>query len=435
MELIVKIRQHTPIIHFQWDQSGATLRATEIKPKLDKYIKQLDEYYSADVINQLDKMPDGNNIYSLKVIGSALKEKIIPRVLDKKTKLSKDYDIVEHVSDLEKDSQKMRRSLYFGDVKAMVEYYDGVILRLQSFDKKILAKAFLALPIMLAFENFGSRQNKGFGSFYIDDIPTFSEFPNLKGLYNIEEVYKRYTSNSQNNVYIFDTETKDYLEVFRRIFYFYNALKSGTNEGGTYSKSLLWKYMRKSNPNLIWEKRVMKQRLKGDPLPTPLSSPEYQYIRVLLGFSPTYEFKSTVYKKNGQEIDTPVRMDGDYSDYRTLSISGIKKFIVEDKPDKSDDKIERSNSPITLKPINTLDGYKVYIILKKELLQKVMGRNFSFSEESSDRTINIESPVSFDLNKFMDFAIQEMSKGNVNHFVNGLKITQIIKESGGDDGK
>jgi len=29
------LKQHTPIIHFQHDQDGATLRATEVKPKLD----------------------------------------------------------------------------------------------------------------------------------------------------------------------------------------------------------------------------------------------------------------------------------------------------------------------------------------------------------------------------------------------------------------
>src|ERR1035437_9359344 len=32
------LKQHTPIIHFQHDQDGATLRASEVKPKLDKYI-------------------------------------------------------------------------------------------------------------------------------------------------------------------------------------------------------------------------------------------------------------------------------------------------------------------------------------------------------------------------------------------------------------
>jgi hypothetical protein len=32
------LKQHTPLIHFQHDQEGATLRATEVKPKLDKFV-------------------------------------------------------------------------------------------------------------------------------------------------------------------------------------------------------------------------------------------------------------------------------------------------------------------------------------------------------------------------------------------------------------
>ena len=33
-----ELKQETPIIHFQHNQSGATLRATEVKPKLDRFI-------------------------------------------------------------------------------------------------------------------------------------------------------------------------------------------------------------------------------------------------------------------------------------------------------------------------------------------------------------------------------------------------------------
>ena len=32
------LKQHTPIIHFQSDQKGATLRATDLKPKLDRFL-------------------------------------------------------------------------------------------------------------------------------------------------------------------------------------------------------------------------------------------------------------------------------------------------------------------------------------------------------------------------------------------------------------
>ena len=36
--LKVTLKQHTPLIHFQHDQEGATLRASEVKPKLDRFI-------------------------------------------------------------------------------------------------------------------------------------------------------------------------------------------------------------------------------------------------------------------------------------------------------------------------------------------------------------------------------------------------------------
>ena len=37
-KLSFTLKQHTPIIHFQHEQEGATLRATEVKPKLDRFI-------------------------------------------------------------------------------------------------------------------------------------------------------------------------------------------------------------------------------------------------------------------------------------------------------------------------------------------------------------------------------------------------------------
>lgn len=37
-QLKFTLKQHTPIIHFQHDQDGATLRTSEVKPKLDRFI-------------------------------------------------------------------------------------------------------------------------------------------------------------------------------------------------------------------------------------------------------------------------------------------------------------------------------------------------------------------------------------------------------------
>ncbi|HIC77953.1 MAG TPA: hypothetical protein EYP02_02105, partial [Sulfurovum sp.] len=37
-KLEFSLKQHTPLIHFQSEQFGATLRATELKPKLDRFL-------------------------------------------------------------------------------------------------------------------------------------------------------------------------------------------------------------------------------------------------------------------------------------------------------------------------------------------------------------------------------------------------------------
>ncbi|MEZ4966906.1 MAG: hypothetical protein R2791_16805 [Saprospiraceae bacterium] len=34
------LKQHTPLIHFQHDQAGATLRATEVKARLDAFVTE-----------------------------------------------------------------------------------------------------------------------------------------------------------------------------------------------------------------------------------------------------------------------------------------------------------------------------------------------------------------------------------------------------------
>ena len=36
--LKVTLKQHTPLIHFQHSEEGATLRSSEVKPKLDRFI-------------------------------------------------------------------------------------------------------------------------------------------------------------------------------------------------------------------------------------------------------------------------------------------------------------------------------------------------------------------------------------------------------------
>ena len=89
-KLEFKLKQHTPLIHFQHDQHGATLRATELKPKLDRFI--------------------------MKKIGG--KDKIPDEWLIDKDKNALDYKVSIHAEDVELTSisKKDKLPMYFGDI-------------------------------------------------------------------------------------------------------------------------------------------------------------------------------------------------------------------------------------------------------------------------------------------------------------------------------
>ena len=67
-KLEIKLKQHTPLIHFQHDQEGATLRASEVKPKLDKFIVERDFENDFDKCKQylIGYATDPNTLKSLK---------------------------------------------------------------------------------------------------------------------------------------------------------------------------------------------------------------------------------------------------------------------------------------------------------------------------------------------------------------------------------
>ena len=64
------LKQHTPIIHFQSDQSGATLRATELKPKFDRFLMEQFEKEGVDYSSYLIRGQEGALDYKVKIISS-----------------------------------------------------------------------------------------------------------------------------------------------------------------------------------------------------------------------------------------------------------------------------------------------------------------------------------------------------------------------------
>lgn len=410
--LIVKLKQHTPIIHFQAHQNGATLRASDLMPRLKKYINYnlLSKYYTIteEMRTEIQKV---NHLVKRK-------KPILPKV-----------EIQSVVCEALPIKAEGYRTLYFGDITRM-RTYSSTTIAIRNFNPATLKIIPCALQLMFAFENFGARENKGYGSFTIEKIMVDdSEIE----LITLEDIYKKSKEiNTKKNIYYFNV-TGDCYDVFKSIFYFYNSLKAGVNEDlnparrqqDKYSKSLLWRYLNENKvPLYIWEKRLMKKSIEAVPPfnnGNILENENNIIMRVLLGMSTDYKFSR----------NDNVRMDTDYGNSSTLNIRNNKNFKV------TNSAIACAPSPIFFKPIQlSNNNYRVYIILKPELyfdgeidLRK---EEFTVSEKIGINTIikgKLKTLETFDLKKFMDWVITTKKDGTkqayFNKFIKEINIEEL----------
>jgi len=314
------LKQHTPIIHFQHEQSGATLRATELKPKFDKFLLKMDNTLPFNEHHNDKKSLD----YKVKIISKGNKtiefEKYPP--------------------------------LYFGNQRGSKPKQQvigsDVTVEFLSFNTQILEAIKKYFEAFLANTNFGTRQSKGYGCFYIKDKAFDSSLIDQK------EFTKVYAFDSVKNRY--EKDIKD----------FYRLMRSGINEIGAnktnvfYAKSLMFMYFDKKG--IIWDKKAVKMHFinKEDSITN-------QYIiRDLLGLSSFQNWRSYGFNVS-----------------------------------KSNSKISRFKSPIIFKPIFDDDKVRVYFWAKKfDSNHPMLNQPFRISGRGS---FTIKTPARFDIEEFLNF--------------------------------
>ena len=280
-QLTFTLRQHTPIIHFQADQEGATLRATEVKPKLDRFIlKKLGngdyeqgvqraraegwlvgkgEKAALNYKMRIDPVSDMKYYLFFSALNQQRKENLKNFIakhygLDVEVIAPSPYfannDKVKFYS--EKDDRKGR------DKKDQVKEIDYDELRfalytdndigglITCFNKDLLEHIEQSLLDFFLAHNFGTRQSKGFGCFYPHDLTEDEFIALLKA--NGKAIYK-----STHTV-------QGIAEVFGVITQSWRQLKSGENTK-KYVKSKVFKYL--CEKGFRWEKRWMKKELKS----------------------------------------------------------------------------------------------------------------------------------------------------------------------------
>ena len=344
------LKQHTPLIHFQHDQAGATLRATELKPKLDRFL--------------LEKEP---GLPSKEHHGGR-------RSLDYKMRLeymgvnAKDYPKA-----FVRKGTNGYQAPYFAD-GISIDQGGETKLYFSVFDEAVRRALKKYVPEFFALQNFGARQSKGFGS-YQDKSVNVRDFEAL-------------LLKHSNSVYKFNTRAANPKEALKIIDLFYREMKAGTNQP-IYEKSMLFKYMCSKNSG--WEKRWLKEKFSeivyGEHKPVDCSPrSEYRFIRALLGLAEHNEYYPYGQKEKLQ-----------------IKIVGTRKESVDGKKEKPKSIIQRFRSPITFKVFEN----NIYLLHDKSY-EKLYGESFTFSLKGESYDLKV--PDQFDLDGFLAFAAKVSDK-------------------------
>ncbi|RME95979.1 MAG: hypothetical protein D6772_12510, partial [Bacteroidetes bacterium] len=251
------LRQHTPLIHFQHDQPGATLRATEVKPKLDRFLLQSKTISEEDkklivaALINADNKPDSGINYQMSIAIETFGNKSerfykIPP----KNKESREKALPMFFANMGDDYQEGDRVTIFDETLA---------LTIKSFNTKLLNIIEANIADFFAAHTFGMRATKGYGSFSVAGKET--------------QIKPRFS---------FTVPAEDWRTALQYVDLFYKSVRGGINGASIpesaglvrkhgkdkgkpitfvssfYMKPLIFVYA--NTKGVKWEKRVIKQK-------------------------------------------------------------------------------------------------------------------------------------------------------------------------------
>ena len=335
------LKQHTPIIHFQSEQNGATLRATELKPKFDRFllanVKDLPFRKNASGELSLD--------YKVKILAKPTNNIEI----DQRDPL---FFGNMKPKDMSEEEYKRKKKFFIQNEFIEIEFLSFVPEVKISIEKYF--EAFLALT------NFGTRQSKGYGSFYLTKTFDATLIP-----------YKIYSFNTTN--------WKEDIKLL------YSFLRQGINipkgrdlPSRFYSKPAIFTYAIKNK--WTWDKKAIKQHFFPNELQT---------------------------QKNKYDVNSPVNFSGEKiyllrdlfglsseQTWMSYSNANIKK---EDKENDDKIKIDRFKSPITFKIVDN----KVYFWADKSV-EKISNKSFKVSTRGN-KPLDLSTPKEFSFDAFFEY--------------------------------
>lgn len=359
-ELQFTLKQHTPIIHFQHDQEGATLRASEVKPRFMDFL-----------MNDLERVDNVSyKKYKSLIYAINTDEQVLPSPFKMiiQAQGEADYYVFNAFVAQNNHRQEERQlqnalqlpnlkliapSAFFSntekiskeqwrEMKVGVIHTKGIKIQIHCFLPEWLELVKDTFPLFVACVNFGNRNNKGFGCFYVEGFD-----PN-KALVAVLKYYRK-----TMRMALHDTSIQ---AIAKKIDTIYKDFK---NNGGTKQSALRDIYKENS---VEWEKNIIKDNLvtNSNVIHDYTNNPRIKYVRALFGLAELYD-----YPKN----------------------SNIKIKIKDPNPN-SDTAITRFKSPITFKIIDD----KLYLLFS-DIPDYMLNKAFFF-EKDTNNSLLISTPPS-----------------------------------------
>lgn len=408
----VYLKQHTPILHFQGEyaESGATLRATELKPKLDRYIsanhtiKPGWRIGSTDALNYKIKISNGEG-YTAKCESLPMyfaepkkkptdenfsKKPIFARTKESEDSMSESYSVCLHIFCLNEELYNLLKGINYSEF-------------------------FIATT-------FGTRQSKGYGSFFPvkSNAPVFEPKTWLGKTITIDR--SKLNNNEYENVdYRVDSffslagYANDWNNVMVHINDVYKCLRGGINEGGLYFKSLMFsyaKYAKTSNKpeGLFWDKRMIKElfypKIIKDQYYGNKDKDEAQKRWTIHRMGKPIPLKSHP-DSDALKPDTINQDPFLFRDYLGLSTVETWKIPYNKTITKKSNQVSRFKSPILFKPL-FIDNKWFVFLLHRDIPKGFMNDNLIF--RVSDANIKYKGNLDTEAPYYSEYGDQRLYK-------------------------
>lgn len=368
-KLIVQLQQNTPMIHFQAEEAGATLRATAVKPALDRFLIEI-----------CKSEPD------------------IKSWMHDTTNKAFDYRMTfraEAWAKVENEALKKYNN-------AQMPYFaksDGVMCSMSVTMTIISAKGDLLdkirenIAAFFLLHNFGVRGTKGYGSFQVVSINGESVTCTEDA---IQDAVKKLSGEFEPNLYKLPLNNcSNWGTALAGVNSIYAQMKSGRNHPSRddlYRPAVLSKLYRGVNRNLHGEKWWIKQNfdaIRGyaesrnhhpDAVQseTPYREQNARFLRAMLGLTDSYKFDI-----HGRDANYVVD-------------------IADNPKDQEKGIIQRFASPLIFKPVKIGRQLQVYILVKK-IPAVMFDRKFDFTYGGRTKTLKTPTKDEFSLAGFLDF--------------------------------